>query len=62
MVEIIKNICCLSVVKDYILFRKYNLQEVVKSGKGEEQENTSNVSQEGNLEEAKPVEEKVEPK
>ncbi|XP_070811235.1 THUMP domain-containing protein 1 [Pituophis catenifer annectens] len=31
VVEIIKNICCLSVVKDYVLFRKYNLQEVVKS-------------------------------
>ncbi|KAL7979193.1 hypothetical protein Chor_015217 [Crotalus horridus] len=30
VVEIIKNICCLSVVKDYVLFRKYNLQEVVK--------------------------------
>ncbi|KAM4025703.1 THUMP domain-containing protein 1 [Anomaloglossus baeobatrachus] len=32
VVEIIKNVCCLSVVKDYMLFRKYNLQEVVKSG------------------------------
>uniref|UniRef100_A0A8C6XXQ8 THUMP domain-containing protein 1 n=1 Tax=Naja naja TaxID=35670 RepID=A0A8C6XXQ8_NAJNA len=31
VVEIIKNICCLSVVQDYVLFRKYNLQEVVKS-------------------------------
>ncbi|XP_069839908.1 THUMP domain-containing protein 1 isoform X1 [Dendropsophus ebraccatus] len=31
VVEIIKNVCCLSVVKDYALFRKYNLQEVVKS-------------------------------
>ncbi|KAM5153178.1 THUMP domain-containing protein 1 [Mantella aurantiaca] len=30
VVEIIKKVCCLSVVKDYILFRKYNLQEVVK--------------------------------
>lgn len=35
VVEIIKNICCLSVVKDYNLFRKYNLQEVVKSAKEE---------------------------
>ncbi|XP_075422109.1 THUMP domain-containing protein 1 isoform X1 [Ascaphus truei] len=36
IVEIIKNVCCLSVVKDYILFRKYNLQEVVKSVAEEE--------------------------
>ncbi|XP_053326760.1 THUMP domain-containing protein 1 [Spea bombifrons] len=35
VVEIIKNVCCLSVVKDYVLFRKYNLQEVVKSSKEE---------------------------
>uniref|UniRef100_A0A2D4IGF8 THUMP domain-containing protein 1 n=1 Tax=Micrurus lemniscatus lemniscatus TaxID=129467 RepID=A0A2D4IGF8_MICLE len=40
MVEIIKNICCLSVVQDYVLFRKYNLQEVVKS-KAEGQPETS---------------------
>ncbi|XP_012867227.1 PREDICTED: THUMP domain-containing protein 1 [Dipodomys ordii] len=33
VVEIIKAVCCLSVVKDYMLFRKYNLQEVVKSAK-----------------------------
>ncbi|XP_008256047.1 THUMP domain-containing protein 1 [Oryctolagus cuniculus] len=33
VVEIIKAVCCLSVVKDYMLFRKYNLQEVVKSPK-----------------------------
>ncbi|XP_008571601.1 PREDICTED: THUMP domain-containing protein 1 [Galeopterus variegatus] len=33
VVEIIKVVCCLSVVKDYMLFRKYNLQEVVKIGK-----------------------------
>ncbi|XP_054849549.1 THUMP domain-containing protein 1 [Eublepharis macularius] len=37
VVEIIKNICCLSVVKDYVLFRKYNLQEVVKGSQGEGQ-------------------------
>ncbi|XP_069590317.1 THUMP domain-containing protein 1-like [Ranitomeya imitator] len=35
VVEIIRNVCCLSVVKDYTLFRKYNLQEVVKSAKEE---------------------------
>uniref|UniRef100_A0A4W3I2T5 THUMP domain-containing protein 1 n=1 Tax=Callorhinchus milii TaxID=7868 RepID=A0A4W3I2T5_CALMI len=31
IVEIIKSVCCVSVVQDYILFRKYNLQEVAKS-------------------------------
>ncbi|CAI9616331.1 unnamed protein product [Staurois parvus] len=35
VVEIIKIVCCLSVVKDYTLFRKYNLQEVVKTTKEE---------------------------
>ncbi|XP_075686360.1 THUMP domain-containing protein 1 [Rhinoderma darwinii] len=35
VVEIIKNVCCLSAVKDYTLLRKYNLQEVVKSAKEE---------------------------
>ncbi|GCB73306.1 hypothetical protein scyTo_0002467 [Scyliorhinus torazame] len=30
IVEIIKGVCCVSVVQDYILFRKYNLQEVAK--------------------------------
>ncbi|CAJ0924313.1 unnamed protein product [Ranitomeya imitator] len=35
VVEIIRNVCCLSVVKDYTLFKKYNLQEVVKSAKEE---------------------------
>ncbi|CAJ0943942.1 unnamed protein product [Ranitomeya imitator] len=35
VVEIIRNVCCLSVVKDYTLLRKYNLQEVVKSAKEE---------------------------
>uniref|UniRef100_K7G0S0 THUMP domain-containing protein 1 n=1 Tax=Pelodiscus sinensis TaxID=13735 RepID=K7G0S0_PELSI len=46
VVEIIKNVCCLSVVKDYVLFRKYNLQEVVKSNKEElVQQNLSSASQ-----------------
>lgn len=30
IVEVIKTVCCLSVVKDYTLYRKYNVQEVVK--------------------------------
>uniref|UniRef100_H3AAA8 THUMP domain-containing protein 1 n=1 Tax=Latimeria chalumnae TaxID=7897 RepID=H3AAA8_LATCH len=30
VVEIIKSVCCVSVVRDYVLYRKYNLQEVVK--------------------------------
>ncbi|KAJ0033130.1 hypothetical protein NQD34_000237 [Periophthalmus magnuspinnatus] len=30
IVEVIKAVCCVSVVRDYTLFRKYNVQEVVK--------------------------------
>ena len=30
LVEIVGNICCMSVVKDFFKFRKYNLHEVVK--------------------------------
>lgn len=30
IVEVIKAVCCVSVVKDYTLYRKYNVQEVVK--------------------------------
>ncbi|KAI7811050.1 THUMP domain-containing protein 1 [Triplophysa rosa] len=30
IIEIIKAVCCVSVVRDYTLFRKYNLQEVSK--------------------------------
>ncbi|KAM9314016.1 THUMP domain-containing protein 1 [Pholidichthys leucotaenia] len=30
IVEVIKAVCCVSVVKDYMLYRKYNVQEVVK--------------------------------
>ncbi|XP_042294621.1 THUMP domain-containing protein 1 [Sceloporus undulatus] len=62
VVEIIKNICCLSVVKDYVLFRKYNLQEVVKSSKVDCQGDAPKASPEGNLEEAKPAVEDVESK
>ncbi|XP_069503272.1 THUMP domain-containing protein 1 [Ambystoma mexicanum] len=36
VVEIIKSVCCMTVVEDYIRFRKYNLQEVVKDDKKEE--------------------------
>ncbi|XP_063284953.1 THUMP domain-containing protein 1 [Pelobates fuscus] len=53
VVEIIKNICCLSVVKDYILFRKYNLQEVVKSNKEETSPNPATTATEKNDEETK---------
>lgn len=49
VVEIIKAVCCLSVVKDYMLFRKYNLQEVVKSAKEPSQVNPK----QGNGKEAK---------
>uniref|UniRef100_A0AAZ3QXM0 THUMP domain-containing protein 1 n=1 Tax=Oncorhynchus tshawytscha TaxID=74940 RepID=A0AAZ3QXM0_ONCTS len=30
IVEVIKSVCCVSVVRDYTLYRKYNLQEVAK--------------------------------
>lgn len=30
IVEVIKAVCCVSVIKDYTLYRKYNVQEVVK--------------------------------
>uniref|UniRef100_UPI003AAAA087 THUMP domain-containing protein 1 n=1 Tax=Centroberyx gerrardi TaxID=166262 RepID=UPI003AAAA087 len=30
IVEVIKAVCCISVVPDYTLYRKYNVQEVVK--------------------------------
>ncbi|XP_036911687.1 THUMP domain-containing protein 1 [Sturnira hondurensis] len=53
VVEIIKAVCCLSVVKDYLLFRKYNLQEVVKSTKDRPQLNSKQTVQTGNGKEAK---------
>ncbi|XP_053936346.1 THUMP domain-containing protein 1 [Cuculus canorus] len=53
VVEIIKSVCCLSVVRDYVLFRKYNLQEVVKS-KEDTQQNPSSLTEEQNSELVKP--------
>ncbi|NWX30771.1 THUM1 protein, partial [Notiomystis cincta] len=50
VVEIIKTVCCLSVVRDYVLFRKYNLQEVVKSSKEDAQQNPSSLKEEQNSE------------
>ncbi|XP_040296744.1 THUMP domain-containing protein 1-like [Bufo bufo] len=32
VVDVLWNVCCLGVVKDYDLFKQYNLQEVIKSG------------------------------
>lgn len=52
VVEIIKAVCCLSVVRDYVLFRKYNLQEVVKSAK-DPPLNSKQTAHAGNGEEAK---------
>uniref|UniRef100_A0A8B9J4K0 THUMP domain-containing protein 1 n=1 Tax=Astyanax mexicanus TaxID=7994 RepID=A0A8B9J4K0_ASTMX len=37
IVEIIKSVCCVSVVRDYTLFRKYNLQEVTREPANENQ-------------------------
>ncbi|XP_037363399.1 THUMP domain-containing protein 1 [Talpa occidentalis] len=53
VVEIIKAVCCLSVLKDYMLFRKYNLQEVVKSAKDSSQLNPKQTAQTRNGKEAK---------
>ncbi|KAG8453736.1 hypothetical protein GDO86_000385 [Hymenochirus boettgeri] len=50
IVEIIKNICCLSVVKDYTLFRKYNLQEVIKSNREEKPQQPKKEDNEENYE------------
>ncbi|NWU66208.1 THUM1 protein, partial [Pterocles burchelli] len=54
VVEIIKNVCCFSVVRDYVLFRKYNLQEVVKSNKEDTQQNPSSLREEQNSKVVKP--------
>ncbi|XP_065707231.2 THUMP domain-containing protein 1 [Patagioenas fasciata] len=59
VVEIIKNVCCLSVVRDYILFRKYNLQEVVKSNK-DTQENPSTLTEDQSSKVVKPETEEEE--
>ncbi|XP_029432548.1 THUMP domain-containing protein 1 [Rhinatrema bivittatum] len=56
VVEIIKTVCCLSVVKDYVLFRKYNLQEVVKCNKEEMQEKSATATTEEKVAEMKPKE------
>ncbi|XP_004691787.1 PREDICTED: THUMP domain-containing protein 1 [Condylura cristata] len=53
VVEIIKAVCCLSVLKDYMLFRKYNLQEVVKSAQDSSQLTPKQTAQKGNGKEAK---------
>ena len=37
LIEIIRNICCISVIKDFFRFRKYNLHEVVKPKENKEQ-------------------------
>lgn len=60
VVEIIKNVCCLSVVRDYVLFRKYNLQEVVKSNKDDTLQNPSNLTEEQNSQVVKPETEEEE--
>ncbi|XP_051877155.1 THUMP domain-containing protein 1 [Pristis pectinata] len=62
IVEIIKGVCCVSVVRDYVLFRKYNLQEVTKNDMEEKSkkntcspsENNGCVGSKEQLEEKKP--------
>ncbi|NXX76204.1 THUM1 protein, partial [Urocolius indicus] len=62
VVEIIKSVCCLSVVRDYVLFRKYNLQEVVKNNKDDTQKNPSSLAEEQNSKVVKPETEEGEEK
>lgn len=52
IVEVIKAVCCLSVVRDYTLFRKYNVQEVVKEESKEEGAKPEERKEETSLEEA----------
>ncbi|XP_073697776.1 THUMP domain-containing protein 1 [Garra rufa] len=46
IIEIIKTVCCVSVLKDYTLFRKYNLQEVAKEPTNQEAANQNTGPQE----------------
>ncbi|XP_078415094.1 THUMP domain-containing protein 1 [Cetorhinus maximus] len=64
IVEIIKGVCCVSVVQDYILFRKYNLQEVAKNDIEEKwKRNTSSLPPESDgCQESKEPSEAKEPK
>lgn len=53
IVEVIKAVCCISVVKDYTLYKKYNVQEVLKedapteSDGGEQAETTETEAKDG---------------
>lgn len=40
IVEIIKNVCCLSVIRDYFLFSKYNLNNICDSNTAENKEDS----------------------
>ncbi len=43
IIEIIKSVCCVSVLKDYMLFRKYNLQEVANQNTGPQEAANQNT-------------------
>ncbi|XP_072514055.1 THUMP domain-containing protein 1 [Salminus brasiliensis] len=63
IVEIIKSVCCVSVVRDYMLFRKYNLQEVLKGPANENQKSAKGEAEPDQDEvELKPVQNEAEPK
>ncbi|XP_036400354.1 THUMP domain-containing protein 1 [Megalops cyprinoides] len=47
IIEVIKSVCCVSVVRDYMLFRKFNVQEVVKVDKVQNLPQRTEGSQEG---------------
>lgn len=46
IVEVIKAVCCVSVVRDYTLFRKYNVQEVAKEETAKPEERKEETSKE----------------
>ncbi|XP_067115201.1 THUMP domain-containing protein 1 [Osmerus mordax] len=56
IVEVIKSVCCVSVVRHYTLFRKYNLQEVVKDDTSKQEETGANQEVTGTKQEVEPEE------
>ena len=54
IVEVIKSVCCVSVVRHYTLFRKYNLQEVIKDDTSKQEETGANQEVTGTKQEVEP--------
>lgn len=60
IVEVIKAVCCISVVKDYTLYRKYNVQEVIKEETPKADVTTAKTESDAAEKEAHDAEEKGE--